>query len=354
MVVSQSYSDNIYLTDENKKEDHIFKLSPDFSLDFAVAPKNYFTLRYKGDFFSYANADNFKADRHLGSLSYTRETAKGSHFILGALVQDTAIVPFSETEQSKNYSFQNYFGDMALLIGPITVMGGDYSYSRRDFENSRFTEDNYIKSGLNAYIVYKRSLVFPLLIQYRWVNQDNNDQGDLTTDFKSHTVFLGGRWDSGSKLNGALRVGYTWAQFEQSDVDDFNGYAVDTNLVYDISQITSLKMIIEHAIQQPTRSARETGDFFEFTNTGLTITHKKWTKLTTELYGSYGLRDYKNLISRVNIREDKYYKAGVGVNYAFKSWISLSIDYHYQERDSDINIEDYMENLVTLSMMIVM
>jgi Putative beta-barrel porin 2 len=354
VTISESYSDNVYLTAADQQDDWISSISPDISLDFAVAPRNYFTLRYQGEFLAYANTDNFRKDNHLGTFSFTRETAKGSHFILGASAQDTAIQPYSKTEQSKDYTFQNYYADIALAIRAVTEIGTRYSHSRRKFDDILYTEDDYTRDSVDVYYLYKYSAILPLLLQYRFVNQDNNDQGVLNTDFKSHTVFVGGRWAPGSKLSGALRVGYTWAIFEQSNVDNFDGYAVDTDLEYALSEIVHLKLEVEHAIEQPTRSERETGDYYEFKSVGLSISYKRWEKITTHLYGFYRVRDYKDLVSQVTIRQDTLYRGGLSIGYALESWISFALDFHHQQNNSDIDTEEYTENLgklsITLSM----
>ncbi len=349
VTMSETCSDNVYLTYDDEQADWITSVSPDISLDLAVAPKNYFSLRYQGKFLSYTNSDNFREDHHVGTFSFTSETAKSSHFILGASAQDTAIQPFSETEQSKDYTFEDYFADIALVAGAVTEIGTRYSHNRREFDDIRYTNDDYTRDSVDVYYLYKYSTILPLLLQYRFVNQDNNDQGVLNTDFKSHTVFIGARWAPQSKLSGALRVGYTWADFEQANVDNVNGYAVDTDLEYAFSQITRIKLAAEHAIQQPTRSARQTGDYYKFTSVGLSITHKRWEKLTTRLSGFFHVRDYIDLVSGKAVRQDTFYRAGLLIEYAPKPWISFGLEFNYLRNNSDIDVEEYTENLGELS-----
>lgn len=354
VTASENYSDNVYLTYADEQDDWMTSVSPDISLDLAVAPRNYFTLRYQGEFLSYANKDNFREDHHFGTFSFTSETAKGSHFMLSSSAQDTSIQPFSDIEQSKDYTSQHYSADIALVVGAATEIGTQYSHNRREFDDIRYTNDDYRRDSVDVYYFNKYSTILPLLLQYRFVDQDNNDQGGLNTDFKSHTIFIGGRWAPQSKLSGALRVGYLWANFERSDVDNFNGYAVDTDLEYAFSEITRIKLHVEKAIRQPTRSARETGDYYEFTSVGLSLKHKKWEKITTRLYGFYRVNDYKELVSKITVRQDTYYRAGFSIEYALKPWISFGLDFRHQQNDSDIDTEEYTENLgklgVTLSM----
>jgi hypothetical protein len=346
LTVSQSYSDNIYLEDENKKEDFITSVSPEVSLDVAVVPKTYFSFKYHGDFLAYADADNFKEDNHLGSFSFNSETAKGSHFLVGVSAEDTSVRPYSRQEQSKDYALKSAYGDILLMLGKVTEIGAEYHRSDREFDELQYADDEYTRGTFDLHLLYKRSLILPLLLQYRYQDQDNNDQGPVNTDFQSHTVFVGARWRPANKLSGALRVGYTWAQFDETNVEGFDGYAIDTNLVYDFSEITRFTLTAQRAIQQPTRSARESGDYVVYTTAGLTITHRKWERITTQLDFSYSSRDYTEILSSSSVREDDYYRAGLSAEYTMRRWISFTLGYRFQQNNSDIATEDYTENLV--------
>lgn len=346
LTITQSYSDNIYLEDENETDDYITAVSPEVSLDMAVVPRTYFSLKYRGDFLAYGDADNFRDDNHLGAFSFNSETAKGSHFLAGISAEDTSIQPYSAQEQSKDYTLKSAYADILLMVGKVTEIGAEYSRSDREFDELQYVDDDYTRDTFDFHVLYKRSLILPLLLQYRYIDQDNNDQGPINTDFQSHTVFVGARWRPANKLSGALRIGYTWAEFDEANVDDFDGYAIDTNLVYAFSEITRFTLTAQRAIQRPTRSARESGDYFEYTTAGLTITHKKWERITTRLDFLYRYRDYTEIQGSSSVREDDYYRAGLSVEYAMRRWISFTLGYRFQKNNSDIATEDYAENLV--------
>lgn len=346
LTITQSYSDNIYLEDENEKDDYITAVSPEVLLDVAVVPRTYFSFKYHGDFLAYADADNFRGDNHLGSFSFNSETAKGSHFLVGVSAEDTSVRPYSAQEQSKDYTLQSAYADILLMLGKVTEIGTEYNRSDREFDELQYADDDYTRDTFNFHLLYKRSLILPLLLQYRYLDQDNNDQGPVNTDFQSHTVFVGARWRPANKLSGALRIGYTWAQFDEANVEDLDGYAIDTNLIYDFSEITRFTLTAQRAIQQPTQSAREAGDYFVYTTVGLTITHRKWERITTQLDFSYSSRDYTEILSSSSVREDDYYRAGLSVEYAMRRWISFALAYRFQQNNSDIATEDYTENLV--------
>ena len=117
LSMSESYSDNIYLDDQNEVGDYITAITPEVTFDVAVVPRNYFSLKYRGDFIYYSDADNFKKDHHLGSLSFHSRTRKESNFEVGVSAEDTAIQPFSEQDRSKDYTLQSAYAEALLMLG---------------------------------------------------------------------------------------------------------------------------------------------------------------------------------------------------------------------------------------------
>jgi hypothetical protein len=346
LTVSESYSDNIYLSDRNKTDDYFTTITPEVVIDAAIAPRNYFSLKYHGDFFSYSNDKNFRQDHHLGSLSFNSKTAKGSHFIAGITAQDTAVQPFAVNEKSKDYIQKSAYADILLSLGTIVEIGTEYSKEARDFYSQKYADDDFKRDTWDLHLLYARSQVWPLLLQYRYINQDNDDRDTINTDFQSHTLFMGGRWRPAGKLSGALRAGYMWAKHDESDAQDYDGYAVDTDLNYTFSEVTQFTLTAERLIRQPTRSARESGEYYVSTSAGMLITHRMWEKITTRLNIFYRETDYKELQSSENVRQDDYYRAGLSITYSPLSPLSISIGYYYQDNDSNIEPEDYTENLL--------
>ncbi|MGD8833654.1 MAG: outer membrane beta-barrel protein [Desulfobacteraceae bacterium] len=344
ITVSESYSDNLYLTNENGKEDYITSITPEFSLDLAIVPKNYFSLKYRGDYLSYSDADNFKENHHYSSLSFNSETAKGSHFIAGISAQDTAIQPFSELERSKDYTIQSAYVDILAKLGKLTEIGTEYSRQDREFDEHEFIDDDFTRDTWDFHVLYTRSLIWPLLLQYRYVSQDNNDLGATNSDFHTDTIFLGGRWRPDKKFSGVYRIGYKWAEFERSGADVYEGYAADIDIAYAYSDYTQFTLTAQSTIESPTRSARESGEYYENKRIGIIITHRKWERITSRLNFFYRNINYKDIQSSEDVRADDYYRIGLSLSYSMRKWISFSLGYRYQENTSDIEGEDYSEN----------
>ena len=352
--INEVYSDNVYLKKENndRKDDFITKIAPKIAVDLAVAPKNYFTITYRGIYESYLESGNFKKDQHFRKLSFNSETAKGSHFIVGRSVEDTTIQPFSIFDQPKDYTLNEVYANILLVLRKKVEIGTDLSRSERNFIEFKNFDDNYMRDRINVHVLYNYFQAFPLLLQYSYIKQDNNDQNNINSDFIARTIYVGARWQPENKLSGTFRIGYTITKFKEPGVDDFDGFAADTNLNYIYSPITAFRFIIEHGIQTPTRNLKEVGDFYEYTNLGLMVTHQKWEKIKLKLNFVCYFRSYKEILSQNTIRKDNHFSENIIVEYIFRKWIVFDLGFRHQQNNSDDNNEAYKENQIKIGLTI--
>lgn len=344
LSVAEQYSDNIFLTEKDEEHDYITKISPELSVDFAFAPGSILSLSYEGDFRFYSEFDNFREDHHLGGLSWTGKTSKGSTFELGTKVQDSAFQPYSEEDRAEDFVKWDGFADTLLKLGAFTELGLRYDHTSRRFDRSRNARDEFDRDGITFDIYFPKFPLTALLVEYSYFHQDNNDLGEPSTDMDTHTVFVGARWDPTAKLSGTLKVGYTQTDLEE--VNDFSGFATDTDLTYRFSDITTFKLSAKRMLSRSTRAGRETGSYFISTGGTLSATHHRWEPLTVTLDFSYTNNDYRQQGSLEEDREDDLLRAGLSAEYSITGWLSFSLSYKYRRNDSDFETVDYRENRV--------
>lgn len=351
--LSAQYDDNVYLDDEGEKSDSIGSVEPGLKLDFAIVPRSYFELAYAGEYKSYTEADNFRGYRHSGGISFTGRTHKGSELNIGWSGDDDALQPYSPYEQSKDFIYQNVYGN-AVLAGDITEIGAGYSHENRWFERPEFSQDDYLRDTWDVSLVSHLSSVFPLLLQHRYVRYKDKGRVPAITNYYSHSYYIGARWRSERRLSGALRVGYLTATFDIAERDKFEGLAVDTTLSYELSPITHLEIRAERTLEATTQSSREDGDYYVLVNIGMTVSYHKWARISSQLKLSYINRDFKNIGDAGSIRTDDLYIAGLQISYALYDWLSILLDYQYTQNESDITNEKYTNNVVGLTFSISM
>ncbi|RJQ68921.1 MAG: hypothetical protein C4519_22150 [Desulfobacteraceae bacterium] len=353
LAVVERYSDNIYLEPGEEEDDFYTEIIPEITLDFAIAPRNYISLKYVGNFFRFSDADNFDSQYHLGEASWTVETAKGSRFAAGASTSDTSVQPYSPIESAKDYRVNRIFAETILVAGQVTEFGLQAERLSRRFDDVSNEVDDYDRNQVDASIVYRRSEIFPLLLQYRFIRQDNEDlpQAGLdpfNRDYDTHSVFTGARWRPAGKLSGALRIGYTWSDFENDAIDEFSGLGMDIDLLYRFSPITRFNLIGRRNVLPTTIAERDTGTYYVLTSGGVRLTLQRWSKIITTLSYFYHHRDFQSGLAPAEDRVDREHVAALNIEWAIQRWISIILGYQYRNNDSDLPTVDYKENLVQL------
>jgi polysaccharide biosynthesis protein VpsM len=352
LTIVQRYSDNIYLEETDEEDDFYTEISPEITLDFALAPRNYLSLNYRGNFYRFNSADNFNTEHHRGELSWNMETTKGSTFRAGTRLSESSVQPYSATGTSRDYKLRSYFGNFIIAAGASTEVGAGYERVERRFDEDIF-QDDYDRDQIDLSVVFGRSRIWPLLFQYRFVRQDNEDFFDFNRDFETHALYTGARWHPAGKVSGALRVGYTWSDFDNPEIDDFSGFGMDINVLYRITEITRLSLIGQRYVSPVTIAERDSGSYYILTSGGVRLSHHRWEKIITRLNYTYHYRDYQPGPLQLGERVDREHVIELMAEYVMRQWITFSAGYRYRDNDSDIDPFDYKENLfhlgVTLS-----
>jgi len=343
LSVAERYSDNIFLTKKDLKDEYVTAISPELSVDFTLSPSNILGVSYKGDFRLYSESDNFRKDHHQGGLSWTLTMPRGSKFAVGAEVQHSSIQPYSEEDRHKDFVKPEAFAYILLKLWAFTDLGLRYDRTSRKFDSPLDEIDEFDRDTITLDILFKGFPLLPLLFEYSYYHQDNNDLGGLSTDMDTHTVFVGARWDPTARLSGTLKVGYTHTDFEE--VADFSGFATDTDLAYRFSDTTTFKLSAYRRVVRSTWAGRETGDYFISSGGSLSATYRT-EPIAIVLDFSYTNNDFQQEASWSDDREDNYFRAGVQGKYLMREWLSFSLGYQYSQNDSNFATVDYKENRV--------
>ncbi len=347
--IGEAYSDNIFLTKKDPKGDFFTHILPQLTADFAIAPRNYLSLAYKGDYQFHSRYDNFRKFQHRGDFLWDMTTSKGSTFKAGAWIKDGAVQPYSEEGFSKDYVEWEAFTDNFLQVAQFTDLGFAYRHTSRRFSDSPtgyydYSYDDFDRDAVVLDLNYDRFRHLPLLIEYRFARQTNRDvTGLLSRDSITNTVFVGAISKQGSRLSGVLRLGYTYASFE--DTNNFSGFAMDSDLTYRLSDFTTFKLNLVRLVNTSTTAQRETGYYYVGTGGTFSIAYSRWDPLTIDLDFNYMNKDYDQFAFETD-RTDNYYRAGFTARYAFYEWVSVSLKYRYRRNETDYRFAEYTENRV--------
>ena len=350
LILREAYRDNVYLSETDEENDFITAALPGLDIQFAITPRARVNLTYSGLFQYYKDADNFREDHHYGIGNFEMEAAGGSSLEIGVWGEDSAIQPYSIDDRSKDYYIGALYADGNLKIFTAIELFATIQHSIRRFDEEIDTEDDYDRDSAAVGLVYSRSSLFPVLLEYRYERQENDKALPEGTDFNFQAGYTGFKWGEGRRLSGTLRVGYLWSEFNGSDA--YDGWVTDTQLRYNISPAINLRLRAERGVRESTRTARDTLDYFIFAGGGLAFEWRPIDALRFFLFGNYQNRDYRSAEITTADREDDFYLAGITAQYDLKDWLSFSLGYLHRNNDSTIGTLDYGENRVYLEIIL--
>jgi len=344
VILREVYSDNIYLVDDEKTDDYITSVLPNMGMQIAFTPRSRVELLYLGRFDFYKNMDNFRQDHHYGHLNFQFDTPKGSSVNLGAWGEDSANQPDSTEDRSKDYRVHALYADVDLMVFSATELFGTYHRSSRRFDDTIDRDDDYDRDFFALGLVNSQSSLFPLLLEYRYETQANDQPATGSTDFVYQAAYTGFKWREDQRLSGSLRVGYLWSAYNSTSA--YDGWVTDTDLTYALSAFTRITGTAYRGVRESTRSARDTLDYYIYTGGRLSVAYSRLDPFRFRMYGRYENRDYRLTEASVDSREDDLYSAGVSAQYNLKDWLSISLGYIYRMNDSNVETQNYKENRV--------
>jgi hypothetical protein len=347
LSVSEVYTDNVYIAPTDEQSDTVTTISPKLLIDFALAPMNYITFSYSGDYRIYANSDNFKTDVHRTSLFWSLTTPKGSTFKLGVKADFDSIQPYSVRDRHKDYEETEAYADMLLALGAFSNMGIRYGHLSQRFNDPHYAVDEFDRDTITLKAAYKRLPATTPFIEYTFYHQDNNDLFAPSTDMNVQFLLIGTQWEPTAKLSGYLKGGYYQAKLENGD--DSSGLAVDTNVAYQVSDSTQLRLTLFRRLVKSMRAARETGDYYVSTGGDFSVSYRRWEPLTMTMNVSYQNNKFKQKTLLDEHRTDNYYSAGINLKYSPRDWLSFGLTYQYRVNNTNFNAAEFRENRIQAS-----
>lgn len=339
-----NYDSNIYQTEGGNTSDWITSFDPSIDTQFAFTPQSRIGFIYSGRYDDYQDTDNFRKDHHYVNPYLQLGSQKGSSWEIGAWKEDSAKQPYSVDDRSKDFTISAIYTDLNVSLSEITQLYGHYHHSARRFDNGSDRRDDYDRDSLALGGVYSRNQLFPLLLEYRYENQENDRSGFVPTEFIYHAAYTGLMWNQEGRLSGTFRVGYLKSRF--NDTDAYDGWAADTELTYSLSPFTRIIGKVYRSVRETTRSDRDTLDYYVFAGSGLSINYSRLDPIRFKLYGGYENRDYRSVDASADTREDDYFITGLTVQWRVQTWLSIALGYRYREDDSTIKELSYKEDRI--------
>lgn len=397
--VSEEYNDNIYLDRRDKEDDWITTIEP--GLSFLMQTNNLdvdldysWNLQYYKD-----NSDENQTDfRDIQRARGLATLFPGDPFTIVANANVNTVIVDERERTSDENSFVNRALMYDLSINPnynwrisptlYAVLGYTYHYvTYQELGTWEYDDNNapndWQEHVVNFDLVKQFSARTSCGIGYVFTDHryDNNDEDE---DFKRHDVFATLEQKIGSRLSFNLKGGRSFFDFDESGRSDGNLWGVGVD--YKVSNRTNLGFTYERDYNVSVNRGISKSDigrlilsYHDRINANLEgfATKSKYSEdyefeddmdfrqgnsedksIGSRLYISYPLgkrftinfdADYAYWKFKPNNEKIDRYGFGGSVDYNFIRNFDISLSYEYRINDSDMDENDYRNNIAILS-----
>jgi hypothetical protein len=379
--ISEEYDDNIFLAPDNEEDDWITSVTPGLTLT-VFTEETEVSLDYDLSFQWYATNSEYDDARHTLSLSGLRGIPIAEHLTLDLdesfQISEDPIETNEEVtsvRRSRERYYRNTFrGRINYLFGTEdTLYGGVRHILLENDDTALEDSEGY---GADCGINYWFNIHHGFGLDYSYTR----GEFDVSDDYDQHI----GRATYTYRYSPQTRVNlfYSYDSFDYDGArEDYEVHSSGVRFSHDFTEHTSGSISGGYYVQDPERSDKQEGligtvsfertsarstlslrgstgyrqQLYEAENLGLSeyylasgaFSYRLLERLSASISGLYREDDYQETASD---RKDKTWGGGTALNWLMLRWLSVSIDYHYRERESDDPFDEYTDNRVMLTL----
>ncbi len=355
---------NVYATENNKRDDTYFKISPSIRLTSD-------TSAYKANFS--AGADRYEYSK-LDNESRTNWNINGD--VVAELLRDTSVTfnaGFRRTTEERGapdspvtarspvrYTSFTAGGGLAREVGRLQLRT-IVDYEKLNFDDGRQGNNVVINNddrdrqylALGGEISYEFSPGYRIYgrglydrVAYRLPLDDTG----FNRDAKGYRLTGGVKFDLTNVISGETFVGYMHRNYKSPAFQNYGGLAYGANLRWNPTRLTTVSIFSNRGIQETTIVGYRG---FISTNFGVRVEHD----LTRFIQLQAGLRYDKNkyILGAIRApallppgRDDDLVFANAGLNYLLSRQVTFGANWEYAKRSSNIANADYTRNKGTV------
>jgi len=365
--VTTQYSDNYKSAATNEISDWKTTLSPGFWVALPATSKKAFSIDssnaapgghgvsrfrdvdYKGFQGSLMyNADIVRSHDHADE-DLTKHRGQGmlQYSFAGGLaleLSDVYIQSAEEYSETIGNELEEFTSNLATVIAfydisPKLKMRVGYANFDLDY-TSGFNVDFKERTDdrFSTYVLYRILPKTELFLQYDHVDVDYDR--DVLYDSTEQHVFVGVKFDTNARINGHMKLGYGSIDSDLPQNNTFEDFIGEALLKYGFNSRSSISLTAKQAVKVTDDRIHQN---ILHSEVGLAFSQKITHKLGASLKVAYKEDEYR-IDSDRSGREDEDHVFGAGVKYAMNDWLSLSADYNYTDRESNLRTQEYTEN----------
>lgn len=353
VLVTESYSNNIYSTPINKKRDWYTVTHPGLRLNLPFRDNDMAAVEYSAVFQRYGKTDSENTTDH--NANGLLDLKFGS--LVGLKLTD-AYRKGHEPRGSSSTGFIERFhtNDAAAALtyelADVSKVELDYTRTNWKFKTSPARDRDedlasaffYLKflPKTSGFAEYDHKEVDYKLNAAEWPLLNNNSSVDSGS--------LGLTWEATETSKGTVKAGYLHKNFSGANKKDYGTWTASADINHDFSDYTALTLNAARTVNEATLSGTRylisTGGYAE-------LRHVFLTKFMGVVHGAISRDKFSDATGGTSdptvTRRDLTVNSGAGLKYRIQDWLETGLDYTHKDRNSNLNENDYDENLYSIS-----
>lgn len=334
--VSTSYSTNITLSGVNEREDFITTVSPGFEVIFGEqASIVNASASIRNNIVRYADNDEFNSEnwRFSGQVSYNDQPVSASASAFYTERQENQALFREERTLLRTTDRGGAVNGRYALTQKTSVSSG-FSYSHTSFDSSSRNNRDREHYTVPFSVAYQVRPQVDASAGVRYRRTVVSGGGNSENLFYN----LGLSGEVTPKLTTDLRVGINEQRPDRGASRTTMGITSHSTYTATTKSIIRFRLNRDFEIAGRGDSVISTGGELIY----VYIFNPFWN---FQVDGAYRRLDYQN-----RERKDDNYRVGTSVNYNFAEYFTLTGSYRYRENSSNVELADYQDHTVSLSL----
>lgn len=344
VALKETYNDNIFAVPNNTTGDWITTINPGIKLALPYR-RHLFTAEYNAVINAYSKYSSEDTTDHNAKV--LADFKLGSLF--GLTLSDTYTKGHEPRVSSTSGEIEKFERNASSVTATYQLADRskiqmDYTRTKWNFMLSDYRSRN--EDLVSTYFYYRFMPKTSAFVEYDWKNV-GYDQKVNGLDSMVNSGFLGLAWEMSASTRGTVKGGYMYKKYNAADQEDYGTWGASADISHAFSDYSLLKII---ALREVNESSALGTRYFVTTGAYAEYIHKLTYKISAVARTSYGVDDYSNAIAPdTESRYDKTFLAGVGLKYQMRDWLEFALDYNYQNRNSNLPVNDLTQNTYMLT-----
>jgi hypothetical protein len=236
--------------------------------------------------------------------------------------------------------------DILYPVGTRLSLRVGYQNYVIDYDTVDNADRDRSDHSVSCYVFYNVGAKSSVFLQYQWIDIDYDlDKGQIE-DSVDQQWFGGFRWEITAKSSGAVKIGYGEKEYDDRTQGAESEIVYEAQIDHNLTAKSSLSL---RAYRRQEETTIETTDYTLTQFVGMGFSQQMTYRIQATLDFDYVLDEYRGGFVDTDDRrqrDDNTYTVTLGLNYAPRGWLSFGLEYGFEERESNFEVNNYTANRV--------